>query len=238
MLSLRNVVTQYGAIRALKGVSMDVAEGEIVALIGANGAGKTTALKTISGLLPLTEGAIVFDGANISKSPPEDIVKMGVCHLPEGRRVFSQMTVLENLELGAYSRPGGRSGRQQVRKDLEWVFTLFPKLSERTKQLAGTLSGGEQQMLAMGRGLMSKPKVLLMDEPSMGLAPMVVSSLFRVIREINQSGTTILLVEQNAFLALNTATRAYVIETGEISFHGKAKELLNNDEVRKAYLGE
>lgn len=238
MLSLEKVVTQYGSIRALKGVSMRVAEGEIVALIGANGAGKTTALKTISGLLPLTEGEIFFDGANISKSPPEDIVKMGVGHVPEGRRVFSQMTVLENLELGAYSRPGGKSSRQQVREDLDWVFALFPKLSERTRQLAGTLSGGEQQMLAMGRALMSKPRVLLMDEPSMGLAPMVVSSLFRVIKEINRWGTTILLVEQNAFLALNTATRAYVLETGKISFHGKSKELLNNDKVRKAYLGE
>lgn len=238
MLSLKNVVTCYGSIRALKGVSMEVAQGEIVALIGANGAGKTTTLKTISGLLKPAEGAIKFDDMDITRSNPEDIVKIGISHVPEGRRVFSQMTVIENLELGAYSRSGRGLGRQQIRDDLAQVFSLFPQLKGREKQLAGTLSGGEQQMLAMGRALMSRPKVLLLDEPSMGLAPMIVKDVFRIIREINRGGTTVLLVEQNAHLALNTASRAYVLETGKVVLHGESRELLNNDKVREAYLGE
>ncbi|HHT85903.1 MAG: ABC transporter ATP-binding protein [Bacillota bacterium] len=238
MLSLKNVVTCYGSIRALKGVSMEVAQGEIVALIGANGAGKTTTLKTISGLLKPAEGAIKFDDVDITRSNPEDIVKIGISHVPEGRRVFSQMTVIENLELGAYSRSGRGLGRQQIRDDLAQVFSLFPQLKGREKQLAGTLSGGEQQMLAMGRALMSRPKVLLLDEPSMGLAPMIVKDVFRIIREINRGGTTVLLVEQNAHLALNTASRAYVLETGKVVLHGESRELLNNDKVREAYLGE
>jgi branched-chain amino acid transport system ATP-binding protein len=238
MLSLRNVVTQYGTIRALKGISMDVAPGEIVALIGANGAGKTTVLKTISGLLSPSEGDIMFEGKSITRSLPEDIVKMGISHVPEGRKVFSQMTVMENLELGAYSRPGGKIGRRQVRDDLDRVFSLFPQLKGRENQLTGTLSGGEQQMLAMGRALMSRPKVLLMDEPSMGLAPMIVKDIFNIIRDVNQAGTTVLLVEQNAHLALTTATRAYVLETGKIVLHGESQDLLKNEKVRKAYLGE
>lgn len=238
MLSLRNVVTQYGTIRALKGISMDVAQGEIVALIGANGAGKTTVLKTISGLLSPSEGDIMFEGKSITRSLPEDIVKMGISHVPEGRKVFSQMTVMENLELGAYSRPGGKHGRRQVHDDLDRVFSLFPQLKSRENQLTGTLSGGEQQMLAMGRALMSRPKVLLMDEPSMGLAPMIVKDIFNIIRDVNQAGTTVLLVEQNAHLALTTATRAYVLETGKIVLHGESQDLLKNEKVRKAYLGE
>jgi branched-chain amino acid transport system ATP-binding protein len=209
-----------------------------VALIGANGAGKTTTLKTISGLLKPAEGAIKFDDVDITRSNPEDIVKIGISHVPEGRRVFSQMTVIENLELGAYSRSGRGLGRQQIRDDLAQVFSLFPQLKGREKQLAGTLSGGEQQMLAMGRALMSRPKVLLLDEPSMGLAPMIVKDVFRIIREINRGGTTVLLVEQNAHLALNTASRAYVLETGKVVLHGESRELLNNDKVREAYLGE
>ncbi len=238
MLSLRNVVTQYGSIRALKGISMDVAQGEIVALIGANGAGKTTTLKSISGLLSPSEGEITFEGQILNRSQPKDIVRMGISHVPEGRRVFSQMTVMENLELGAYSRPGGRHGRKQVRGDLAGVFSLFPQLKGREKQPAGTLSGGEQQMLAMGRALMSRPKVLLMDEPSMGLAPMIVRHVFRIIREVNRAGTAVLLVEQNAHLALSTASRAYVLETGKIVLHGKSWDLLSNEKMRKAYLGE
>lgn len=238
MLSLRNVVTQYGTIRALKGISMYVAPGEIVALIGANGAGKTTVLKTISGLLSPSEGDIMFEGKSITRSLPEDIVKMGISHVPEGRKVFSQMTVMENLELGAYSRPGGKHGRRQVHDDLDRVFSLFPQLKGRENQLTGTLSGGEQQMLAMGRALMSRPKVLLMDEPSMGLAPMIVKDIFNIIRDVNQAGTTVLLVEQNAHLALTTATRAYVLETGKIVLHGESQDLLKNEKVRKAYLGE
>lgn len=238
MLSLRNVVTQYGTIRALKGISMYVAPGEIVALIGANGAGKTTVLKTISGLLSPSEGDIMFEGKSITRSLPEDIVKMGISHVPEGRKVFSQMTVMENLELGAYSRPGGKHGRRQVHDDLDRVFSLFPQLKSRENQLTGTLSGGEQQMLAMGRALMSRPKVLLMDEPSMGLAPMIVKDIFNIIRDVNQAGTTVLLVEQNAHLALTTATRAYVLETGKIVLHGESQDLLKNEKVPKAYLGE
>ncbi|MGI6628867.1 MAG: ABC transporter ATP-binding protein [Bacillota bacterium] len=238
MLSLKNVVTRYGAIRALKGISMDVAPGEIVALIGANGAGKTTALKTISGLLPLSGGDILFEGRSIARMSPEDIVKMGISHVPEGRKVFSGMTVMENLELGAYTRPGGGQGRLEVQEDLDRVFSLFSQLKGREKQLTGTLSGGEQQMLAMGRALMSRPKVLLMDEPSMGLAPMIVKDIFNIIRDVNQAGTTVLLVEQNAHLALNTAARAYVLETGTMVLHGDSRDLLKNEKVRKAYLGE
>lgn len=238
MLSLKNVVTCYGTIRALKGLSIDVGQGEIVALIGANGAGKTTTLKTISGLLTPSEGEITFDGVNITRCNPEDIVKMGISHVPEGRRVFSRMTVMENLELGAYSRSGRGQGRQQIHDDLDKVFSLFPQLKGREKQLAGTLSGGEQQMLAMGRALSSRPKMLLLDEPSMGLAPMIVKDVFRIIEAINRDGTTVLLVEQNAHLALNTASRAYVLETGKVVLHGESRDLLGNDQVRQAYLGE
>ncbi len=238
LLSLKNIVAQYGSIKALKGISLDIAQGEIVALIGANGAGKTTVLKTISGLLTPSQGEIVFEGRPITGASPEDIVKMGISHVPEGRRVFSEMTVMENLELGAYSRVGGKHGRQAVRDDLDRVFRLFPGLKGREKQTAGTLSGGEQQMLAIGRALMSRPKLLLMDEPSMGLAPMIVKDIFSIIRDVNHAGTSVLLVEQNAHLALTTAVRAYVLETGRVKFHGASKNLLNNQQVRKAYLGE
>ena len=238
LLSLKNVEAKYGSIRALKGVSIDVKAGEIVALIGANGAGKTTVLKTISGLLPLSQGDILFKGKSIARVSPDAIVKMGISHVPEGRRVFPEMSVMENLELGAYTRPRGKQGNHSVCEDLERVFSLFPQLRSRKKQLCGTLSGGEQQMLAMGRALMSRPQVLLLDEPSMGLAPLVVRDVFRIIRWLNQRGTTILLVEQNANLALATASRAYVMETGNVVCHGGSTDLLKTPKVREAYLGE
>ena len=238
LLSLKNVEAEYGSIRALKGVSIDVKAGEIVALIGANGAGKTTVLKTISGLLPLSQGDILFKGKSIARVSPDAIVKMGISHVPEGRRVFPEMSVMENLELGAYTRPRGKQGNHSVCEDLERVFSLFPQLRSRKKQLCGTLSGGEQQMLAMGRALMSRPQVLLLDEPSMGLAPLVVRDVFRIIRWLNQGGTTILLVEQNANLALATASRAYVMETGNVVCHGRSTDLLKTPKVREAYLGE
>ena len=238
VLSLRRVETRYGSIRALRGISMDIASGEIVALIGANGAGKTTALKTISGLLPLSQGDISFEGQSIAHVPPDAIVKMGISHVPEGRKVFPQMSVMENLELGAFIRPGGRLGKQEIREDLDWVFSLFPRLEGRKKQLASTLSGGEQQMLAIGRALMSRPRLLLLDEPSMGLAPLVVKDIFSIVRDLNRNGTTILLVEQNANLALNTASRAYVMETGNVVCCGSSTDLLQNGKLREAYLGE
>ncbi|MCL5290590.1 MAG: ABC transporter ATP-binding protein [Bacillota bacterium] len=234
LLEVNNLHVSYGAIRALKGVSCQVGEGEIVALIGANGAGKTTTLRTISGLIRPQEGTITYKGKPITKMPPHDIVSLGICQVPEGRRVFTRMTVLENLEMGAYTRKDSAN----VKTDIQKVFQRFPRLEERKTQLAGTLSGGEQQMLAMGRALMSKPTVLLMDEPSMGLAPMLVQEIFAIIQEINQAGTTILLVEQNAHMALSVANRAYVLETGEVVLSGPANELADNPEVQKAYLGE
>lgn len=234
LLEVNDLHVSYGAIRALKGVSCQVDQGEIVALIGANGAGKTTTLRTISGLIRPQTGTITYQGNSITKMPPHQIVSLGLCQVPEGRRVFTRMTVLENLELGAYTR----KDKANVKTDLKKVFERFPRLEERKTQLSGTLSGGEQQMLAMGRALMSKPTVLLMDEPSMGLAPMLVQEIFSIIKEINQSGTTVLLVEQNAHMALSIANRAYVLETGEVVLAGQAKDLANDPEVKKAYLGE
>jgi len=234
MLRVENLSVNYGAIKALKKITCEVHQGEIVALIGANGAGKTTILNAISGILPINDGKILFTGKDITKTPPHEIVKMGICQVPEGRRVFANMSVLENLEMGGYSL----SDSSAVAAGIERAFTLFPRLKERTKQMAKTLSGGEQQMLAMGRALMSSPKLLLLDEPSMGLAPMLVEKIFEIIVDINKSGTTILLVEQNANMALSIAHRAYVLETGEVVLSGDAKELAEDPEVRKAYLGE
>lgn len=234
LLEVNDLHVSYGAIRALKGVSFTVGEGEVVALIGANGAGKSTTLRTVSGLIRPNQGTITFDGKSLVKQPPHKIVAMGISQVPEGRRVFTRMSVYENLEMGAYSR----SSKAEIKDSIEHVFKRFPRLEERKQQLAGTLSGGEQQMLAMGRALMSKPKLLLMDEPSMGLAPLLVAEIFNIIKEINQGGTTILLVEQNAHMALSIANRAYVLETGEVVLHGPAAEMADNPEVRKAYLGE
>lgn len=233
MLNINNINVYYGNIHALKGVSLDIREGEIVTLIGANGAGKSTLLKTISGLIKPKNGDILFEGRSIAGKVAQTIVKQGVSHVPEGRRVFSNMTVEENLELGAYLR----KDKQGIREDFEKVYQLFPRLYERRKQLSGTLSGGEQQMLAMGRALMARPRLLLLDEPSMGLAPLLVKTIFRIIEEINQSGTTILLVEQNANMALSVAHRAYVIETGKIVLSGSSDELNQSDQIRMAYLG-
>jgi branched-chain amino acid transport system ATP-binding protein len=233
MLKIENIDVYYGAIHALKGISLDVSKGEIVTLIGANGAGKSTTLKTISGLLKPKNGNITFKGQNIIGSPAQKVVSLGISQVPEGRRVFANMTVLENLELGAYIR----KDKTEIKKDLERSFVLFPRLLERKTQLAGTLSGGEQQMLATARGLMSRPDLLLMDEPSMGLAPILVKQIFDIIREINKTGTTILLVEQNAHMALSVANRAYVLETGKIVLSGDAKQLAESEEIKKAYLG-
>lgn len=233
MLVLENVNVYYGAIHALKGISMEVNEGEIVTLIGSNGAGKSTSLKTISGLLRPKEGTIKFNGADLTQIQPQEIVSQGISQVPEGRHVFTNMTVLENLELGAYLR----KDKAETKEDIEKVYTLFPRLKERKGQLSGTLSGGEQQMLAMGRALMSHPKLLLLDEPSMGLAPILVKQIFSIIQEINKTGTTVLLVEQNAHMALSIADRAYVLETGKIVLSGKADELASSKEVQKAYLG-
>ena len=234
MLVVENLFVNYGSIKALKELSCWVEQGEIVALIGANGAGKTTTLNAISGIVPILSGRISFQGEVISGIPPHEIVKRGISQVPEGRRVFANMTVLENLEMGAYTRSDGSA----IREEIDQVFNRFPRLFERKKQLAKTLSGGEQQMLAMGRALMSRPKLLLLDEPSMGLAPMLVEQIFAIIQEINATGTTIMLVEQNASMALSIANRAYVLETGEVVLSGNAKELAENPEVRKAYLGE
>jgi branched-chain amino acid transport system ATP-binding protein len=232
-LEVRNVHTSYGAIHALRGISLSVEKGEIVTLIGANGAGKSTTLRTISGLLQPREGEIMLDGSPIQGVPPHKIVERGLCQVPEGRRIFSRMSVLENLEMGAFARVD----KSDVHGDLDRVFTLFPRLHERVKQKGGTLSGGEQQMLAIGRALMARPQVLLLDEPSMGLAPILVETIFSTIVEINRQGTTVLLVEQNAHMALQIASRAYVLETGEIVLSGPAAELRENEMVRKAYLG-
>lgn len=233
MLKIDNINVYYGAIHAIKGVSLEVNEGEIVTLIGANGAGKSTILRTISGLLKPKAGEVNFEGKNIAGMPAQNIVKLGISQVPEGRRVFANMTVLENLELGAYIR----SDKQGIKEDMNVVFERFPRLSERLTQLAGTLSGGEQQMLAMGRALMSRPRLLLLDEPSMGLAPLLVKEIFSIIKDINAAGTTILLVEQNANMALSIANKAYVLETGRITLSGSAKELAASEEIRKAYLG-
>ena len=233
MLKIDNIDVYYGAIHALKGISLEVNEGEIVTLIGANGAGKSTTLRTISGLLKPKAGSITFLGQNIAGVRAHEIVKKGISQVPEGRRVFAEMTVMENLDLGAFVRKD-KAGIQQ---DLKHVFELFPRLEERKNQSAGTLSGGEQQMLAMGRALMSRPKLLLLDEPSMGLAPLLLKEIFNIIVDINKSGTTVLLVEQNANMALSIANRAYVLETGRITLSGKAQDLAASEDVRKAYLG-
>ena len=233
MLKIDNIDVYYGAIHALKGISLEVNEGEIVTLIGANGAGKSTTLRTISGLLKPKAGSITFLGQSIVGVRAHEIVKKGISQVPEGRRVFAEMTVMENLDLGAFVRKD-KAGIQQ---DLKHVFELFPRLEERKNQSAGTLSGGEQQMLAMGRALMSRPKLLLLDEPSMGLAPLLIKEIFNIIVDINKSGTTVLLVEQNANMALSIANRAYVLETGRITLSGKAQELAASEDVRKAYLG-
>ena len=233
MLKIDNIDVYYGAIHALKGISLEVNEGEIVTLIGANGAGKSTTLRTISGLLKPKGGSITFLGQSIVGVRAHEIVKKGISQVPEGRRVFAEMTVMENLDLGAFVRKD-KAGIQQ---DLKHVFELFPRLEERKNQSAGTLSGGEQQMLAMGRALMSRPKLLLLDEPSMGLAPLLIKEIFNIIVDINKSGTTVLLVEQNANMALSIANRAYVLETGRITLSGKAQDLAASEDVRKAYLG-
>ena len=233
MLKVNNIDVFYGAIHALHDVSIEVNQGEIVTLIGANGAGKSTTLRTISGLLTPKKGEVTFEGQNIAGLAPHKIVSLGLSQVPEGRRVFANMSVLENLELGAYLR----NDKAGIEQDMQDVFKKFPRLLERKEQLSGTLSGGEQQMLAMGRALMSRPKLLLLDEPSMGLAPLLLKEIFNIIQEINQSGTTVLLVEQNAHMALSIAHRAYVLETGKIALAGSAKELANSEEVRKAYLG-
>ena len=233
MLKIDNIDVYYGAIHALKGISLEVNEGEIVTLIGANGAGKSTTLRTISGLLKPKTGSITFLGQSIAGVRAHEIVKKGISQVPEGRRVFAEMTVMENLDLGAFVRKD-KAGIQQ---DLKHVFELFPRLEERKNQSAGTLSGGEPQMLAMGRALMSRPKLLLLDEPSMGLAPLLIKEIFNIIVDINKSGTTVLLVEQNANMALSIANRAYVLETGRITLSGKAQDLAASEDVRKAYLG-
>lgn len=233
MLTIKDINVYYGNIHALKNMSLEVERGEIVTLIGGNGAGKTTTLRTISGLLRSKTGDIIFEDESISQTPAPAIVKKGISQVPEGRRIFANLSVLENLEMGAYLR----KDRQEIEDSMENVFNRFPRLKERIRQRAGTLSGGEQQMLAMGRALMSKPKLLLLDEPSMGLAPILVQEIFAIIKEINQAGTTILLVEQNAHMALSIAHRAYVLETGRVVLSGYAKDLAESDEVRKAYLG-
>ena len=234
LLELNNVKTYYGNIRALKGISIEVREGEIVCLIGGNGAGKSTTLMTISGVLTPEEGDVIYQGESIVSLRPDNIVQKGICQVPEGRMIFPMLSVMENLDLGSYLR----NDKDGIKKDLERVFGLFPKLRERLKQAGGTLSGGEQQMLAIGRALMARPKLLLLDEPSLGLAPILVDTIFEIIREINNQGTTILLVEQNAQLALQFSHRGYVIETGEIALSDTSEQLLKNEDVKKAYLGE
>ncbi len=233
MLVLEDVHTYYGHIHALQGVSIEVRRGEIVTLIGANGAGKTTTLKTISGLLHPREGRVLFEGADVSRTAAHHLVRTGIGQAPEGRRIFSRLTVGENLQMGAFTR-----NQKEIGPDLERVMTLFPRLRERTNQQGGTLSGGEQQMLAIGRALMSQPRLLLLDEPSLGLSPILVQQIFSIIREINEQGTTILLVEQNALQALNVAHRAYVLQTGNVVLTGSAQDVAANESVRKAYLGE
>lgn len=233
MLEVKNLSVSYGAIEAVKDISFTVNAGEIVSLIGANGAGKTTTLHTITGLVPAESGSVMYNGVDLLKTHNNKIVTLGMAHIPEGRHVFTRMSVEENLEMGAFSL----KDQSDLKKDLDMVYGLFPRLKERRNQKAGTLSGGEQQMLAMGRALMSHPKTILMDEPSMGLSPKLVKEIFSIIRKLHEQGITILLVEQNAKMALSIADRAYVLETGRITMEGDAKELLNNEQVRKAYLG-
>jgi len=233
LLEVSGIDVFYGRVQAVRGASLQVDAGEIVALIGSNGAGKTTTLRTISGLLPAVKGSVAFDGQDITRTEPQKIVYLGICQSPEGRRLFARMTVLDNLRMGAYTRSSGA----QIRADMDRVFELFPRLKERLHQIAGTLSGGEQQMCAMGRALMAKPKLLMLDEPSLGLSPILVETIFSIVREINASGTPVLLVEQNAHKALEVAHRAYVLETGSIVKAGTGKELLESEDVQKAYLG-
>ncbi|KAB1437940.1 ABC transporter ATP-binding protein [Candidatus Galacturonibacter soehngenii] len=234
MLKITDLEVSYGMIQAIRGINFEVEQGEVIALIGANGAGKTTILHTVTGLLKCKAGKIEFEGKDITKLPGHKIVSLGMAHVPEGRRVFADLSVLENLKLGAYTR----TDKQEIEDTLKVIYKRFPRLEERKSQMAGTLSGGEQQMLAMGRALMSHPKIILMDEPSMGLSPIFVSEIFDIIKEISASGTTVLVVEQNAKKALSIADRAYVLETGNIVLEGAAKDLLENDSVKKAYLGE
>ena len=234
MLEIKDLEVYYGVIQAIKGISFEVNKGEVIALIGANGAGKTTILHTITGLLSPKKGSVIYEGTDITKIPAHKIVSLGMAHVPEGRRVFADLSVYENLKMGAYTR----KDKNEVEETLEKVYERFPRLKERKNQMAGTLSGGEQQMLALGRALMSKPKIILMDEPSMGLSPILVNEIFDIIQEVSKSGTTVLLVEQNAKKALSIADRAYVLETGKIVLDGKAEDLLNDDSIKKAYLGE
>ena len=234
MLEVKDLEVYYGVIQAIKGISFHVDKGEIIALIGANGAGKTTTLHTVTGLISPKNGHVLFEGKDITKIPAHKIVSMGMAHVPEGRRVFAELSVYENLKMGAYTR----KDKNEIEESLKNVYKRFPRLEERKNQMAGTLSGGEQQMLAMGRALMSKPKIILMDEPSMGLSPILVNEIFDIIRSVSESGTTVLLVEQNAKKALSIADRAYVLETGKIVLEGKAKDLLEDDSIKKAYLGE
>ena len=234
MLEVKDLQVSYGMIQAIKGISFEVNQGEVIALIGANGAGKTTILHTVTGLIAPKKGSILFEGQDITKIPAHKIVSMGMAHVPEGRRVFAQLSVYDNLKMGAYTR----KDKTEIEESLEMVYKRFPRLEERRNQMAGTLSGGEQQMLAMGRALMSKPKIILMDEPSMGLSPIFVNEIFDIIQEVSASGTTVLLVEQNAKKALSIADRAYVLETGNIALEGDAKVLMNDDSIKKAYLGE
>ena len=234
MLEVKDLEVYYGMIQAIKGISFEVNEGEVIALIGANGAGKTTTLHTITGLLSPKSGHVMFEGKDITKVPAHKIVSMGMAHVPEGRREFAELSVYENLRMGAYTR----KDKNEIEESLKNVYKRFPRLEERKNQMAGTLSGGEQQMLAMGRALMSKPRIILMDEPSMGLSPILVNEIFDIIRAVSESGTTVLLVEQNAKKALSIADRAYVLETGKIVLEGNAKDLLEDDSIKKAYLGE
>ena len=234
MLEVKDLQVYYGMIQAIKGISFEVNQGEVIALIGANGAGKTTTLHTVTGLISPKSGQVLFEGKDITKTPAHKIVSMGMAHVPEGRRVFAELSVYENLRMGAYTR----KDKAEIEETLKSVYKRFPRLGVRKNQMAGTLSGGEQQMLAMGRALMSKPRIILMDEPSMGLSPIMVNEIFDIIRAVSESGTTVLLVEQNAKKALSIADRAYVLETGKIVLSGDAKELLEDDSIKKAYLGE
>jgi branched-chain amino acid transport system ATP-binding protein len=232
MLTLRSLQTSYGPIKALRGIDIEVSSGEIVCLLGSNGAGKTTTLMTVSGILRPDKGDIIFEGESLTAMPPSEIVRKGICHVPEGRRIFPKLTVHDNLEMGAYSAPSS-----ELNRNFEKVFAVFPILKERARQMGGTLSGGEQQMLAIGRSLMSNPRMLLLDEPSLGLAPIMVSRIFKIIQDINREGITVLLVEQNARAALQLSHRGYVLETGTIQLSGTGEELLGNEDVKKAYLG-
>lgn len=234
MLEIHDLHVHYGVIEAIKGIDFEVNQGEVIALIGANGAGKTTTLHTITGLINASSGSVIYNGVDISKVPAHKIVSMGMAHVPEGRRVFANLTVLQNLKMGAYTR----KDKEEIGRNLEMVFRRFPRLKERQSQMSGTLSGGEQQMLAMGRALMSSPSIILMDEPSMGLSPIFVNEIFDIIEKVKADGTTVLLVEQNAKKALSISDRAYVLETGKIVMTGPAGELLNNEDIKKAYLGE